>query len=456
MPVRFRFYQKKRGSRRTGSSRLGSAGELLFFAFFLLLGCAGLAVSFMTLIVPQWRVNHEFVEHRCIVLEKQIGQSDGEDGIVYRAEIKIEYHIGDDTFRPWTYDIHRAYSSGREAKQAILDRFVIDRRKPIEYPCWYDPAEPGTAVLVRGYTWWIWLILVVPITFILIGLGGVIYRVLHWGKSTERRAVMQQRVKRRDPFVAGGAAARKFPNVPDDTDISNSPGTTLRYRLPTSTSAGWQLAGLLLASLVWNGIVSVFVVLAVGGHVEGEPDWFLTLFVIPFVGIGIFLIVLFVRQVLVATGIGPTLVEISDHPLRPGDSCRLFLSQSGRLSINSLRVCLVCEEQSTYRQGTNTRTETREVYRREVSCHEGFEVHRGLPFEVECELEMPAAAMHSFKSEHNGLAWQVVVEGDVAGWPDYRRSFPLIVHPGNGRPSNDRARNDRARNDRARNDRTDA
>ncbi|HYW81253.1 MAG TPA: hypothetical protein VE890_16840 [Thermoguttaceae bacterium] len=433
LAFRFRFYHKKRGSRRTGSSRLGSAGELIFFAFFSLIGCAGFAVAFMALVVPQWRVNHEFVEHRCIVLDKRIGELNDEDGTLYRPEIEIEYHIGDETFRIWTYDIHQAYSSGREAKQAILDQFLIDPKNPIEYVCWYDPAEPGTAVLVRNYMWWVWLVLIVPSTFILIGLGGVIYRVLHWGKSTERRAVMQQRVKQRDPFVAGGAASRKFPNVPDDSDITNSPGTTLRYRLPASASAGWQLFGLLMASIVWNGIVSVFVVLAVRGHAKGEPDWFLTLFMIPFVGIGIFLIVLFIRQLLVATGIGPTLVEISDHPLQPGDSCRLFVSQSGRLSINSLRVCLVCEEQATYRQGTNTRTETREVYRQELACHEGFEVHRGLPFETECELEMPAVAMHSFKSDHNGIGWHVVVEGDVAGWPDYRRAFPLIVYPGSGR-----------------------
>jgi len=45
--------------------------------------------------------------------------------------------------------------------------------------------------------------------------------------------------------------------------------------------------------------------------------------------------------------------------------------------------------------------------------------------------------MHSFRSGHNEVSWKIVVKGDVAGWPDYERSFPLIVYPcvnGAGRP----------------------
>ncbi|NJO14086.1 MAG: hypothetical protein HC870_02780, partial [Rhizobiales bacterium] len=62
------------------------------------------------------------------------------------------------------------------------------------------------------------------------------------------------------------------------------------------------------------------------------------------------------KQFLIATGIGPTLVEISDYPFYPGRVYRLFLSQGGRLTINSLEVLLVCDEKATYQQGTNTRT----------------------------------------------------------------------------------------------------
>ena len=430
MARKLRYYEKKRGSRRTGSKTLASAGEALFFAILLLSGCGGLVAAVVFLVVPEWRVNHEFIETTCRIEDKRVGQIESEDGTLYRPELKIEYQVdGQPYHSAWIYDVRNAYSTGREEKAATLERFI----KGKEYVCWYDPADPYVVVLVRGYHWWIWLVFAVPLSFIVIGGGGVLYSVLHWGKSAERRAAMARRAQRRDLFKGNGRFRRRFPNIPEDSDITNSPGTKLRFRLPIRSSPGWALFGVLVACLFWNGIVSVFALGALRAHLDGQPDWLLTLFLIPFVLGGIGLIALLIRQLLLATGIGPTLVEISDHPLHPLDQCRLFVSQSGRLRVNSLAVLLVCEEATTYRQGTDTRTETREVYRREIFRREGFEVRHGLPFETECELAVPAGAMHSFKADHNEVNWKLVVKGDAAGWPGYERTFPLVIHPSNGR-----------------------
>jgi hypothetical protein len=431
----------------------------LFFAAFCLLGIGGLVSWFAFLVVPEWRVNHQFVEHTCTVLDKRLGdtkekETEKENGkerenekdetvrqqrILYRPEIKIEYVIGDETYVAWTYDLAVAlnaassYSSDKEGTQEVLDGFVVDHQDPRKYPCWYDSADPRVVVLARGYRWWIWLVPVVPASFLLIGGGGLLYAVLHWGKSAERRAAITRRAQQRDLFGANGRGRFQFPYVPDGADIVNSPGTTLRFRLPMATSPGWALFGFLLACVVWNGIVAVFVAIAVGGHLNGQPDWLLTLFILPFLAVGIAGIVFFVRRLLVTAGIGPTLVEISAHPLVPGGRYALFVSQGGRLRINRLDVTLVCEEQATYRQGTNTRTETRQVYQQEVFRREAFEVPRGARFQTECELSVPAGAMHSFKAAHNEIHWKLVVHGDVAGWPDYRRAFPLIVQPATAR-----------------------
>ena len=32
---------------------------------------------------------------------------------------------------------------------------------------------------------------------------------------------------------------------------------------------------------------------------------------------------------------------------------------------------------------------------------------------------MPVGSMHSFKADHNGINWKVVVQGDADGWPEY-------------------------------------
>ncbi|MCD4728355.1 MAG: hypothetical protein K8R46_11875, partial [Pirellulales bacterium] len=202
-----------------------------------------------------------------------------------------------------------------------------------------------------------------PFSFIVIGAGGLIHTLFGWGKSAERRSVLSRNGVERDFLGIRGRSDRRCPFVPEGADVTNSPGTKLKFRLPISGSPAWALLGILTFCVIWNGVVTVFVVIAVDGHLEGNPDWFLTLFTIPFVLVGFGAIVIFLRKLLVAAGIGPTRLEISDHPLHPGEKYRVFLSQSGRLDMNALRVSLTCEESATYRQGTETRTETREVFR---------------------------------------------------------------------------------------------
>ena len=406
---------------------MGSIGEAMFFGALLLLGCGGMVKLFFLLIVPEWRVNHEFLVTTCMVQDKCVGAKQGEDGPLYRPEIEIQYEAEGVIYRGPHYDIHRAYSARHEKVKAIVDRFALyDEKQDNRYPCWYDPADPSVCVLVRGYGVWVWLAFAVPLSFIVIGAGGLIYSVFRWGKSTERRATLVRRVARRRLF--GRDDSHRFPFVPEGVDITSSPGTRLKFRLPMANSPGWALFGTLAFCVGWNGIVIVAAVL-LGAHLAGQSKWLLTVFLTPFVLIGLGLIGVFLRQLFKATGIGPTLVEVSDHPLCPGESYRVFLSQSGRLKVGSLRLSLVCHEQATYRQGTDSRSECREVYAQELFRQDEFKIQSGMPFESDVELAMPGGAMHSFASDHNEIGWQLVVEGKLSGWPDYRRSFPVIVRP---------------------------
>jgi hypothetical protein len=150
---------------------------------------------------------------------------------------------------------------------------------------------------------------------------------------------------------------------------------------------------------------------------------------------GVALVAYLVRLALVATGIGPTWIEIAHHPLLPGRSCEALLSQAGRLKMNSLELWLACEEMATYRQGTDTRTETKRVFEERCFVREGIQIDPGLPFESRCQICVPVGSMHSFQSNHNQVSWKLVVKGSVQGWPDYERVFQIVVNPptnGNG------------------------
>jgi len=407
----FRLYEKKRGNRRTGSKRFGSLGEALFFAVFFLLGCAGMVFLLATRLIPEWRVNHAFIETTCTVIATDGGKT------------RIAYHVSGEP-------VPRVATAGSTAigepdKAEGAGDFAQDGK----YPCWYDPAYPQTVVLARGYTWWLWLTLSVPISLLLIGGGGLVYTVVSLGKSVERRAARVKRSGPRDSSEETEVAQPAFPHVPPAGRITDSPGTELAYRLPMAGSPAWTLGLWLTACLLWNGIVSLFAVVAVNSLWAGAPDWVLIVFLIPFLAIGIGLIVVFVRQLVLATAIGPTLLEISEQPLYPGRTCDLFLSQTGRLRIHWLEVLLACDEEATYRHGTNTRTENHRVYQQSVFRRERLEVQQGMAFTARFAAEVPPGAMHSFKSGHNEINWKFVVRGRVAGWPDFQRAFPVIVRP---------------------------
>ena len=214
----FRWYLKKRGNRRTGSRTLGSIGEALFFAFFLLIGGIALAVLISTLVIPEWEVNHEFVESTCKIIGKRLDEKDDENGTLYRPQFQIEYAVGGVQYHPWTYTISNPYSSGKERQQAILTKFSMGDTAP----CWFNPLDPGQAVFVRGYSWWVYLVLFVPVAFIVIGAGGLVYSLLHWGKSAERRSAISRRAQEHDLF-GGVVANRNFQMCPAEPTSPTAP-----------------------------------------------------------------------------------------------------------------------------------------------------------------------------------------------------------------------------------------
>jgi hypothetical protein len=295
-------------------------------------------------------------------------------------------------------------------------------------------AEPDE---LRFSGWALWLLILVLGSFLVIGGGGVIYTVLNVGASAERRSALAKRAGDIELLSETSLAQSEYPYVPRDTNQTNSPGITLAFRLPIAQSPVWKLMAAATFSLVWNAIASVLLVVAIESHVLGNPEWFLTIFVVPFVAVGAWGMYYFVKQVALHAGIGPTSVEVSDHPLRPDVRYSIFVSQAGRLSVKHLELLLVCEEEATYHQGTDLRTEVRRVYETQVFRREEFEINPGIPFEHECDLRIPNNVMHSFRSHYNRVQWKLVVKGEADGWPTYERSFPVVVYPAacsNGRP----------------------
>ena len=98
-------------------------------------------------------------------------------------------------------------------------------------------------------------------------------------------------------------------------------------------------------------MATVLVVVAVEEFSRGEQrDWLLPSIALLFAISGVAAVVALLRQLVLFTGIGPTAAEISDHPLLPGHTYEIHVTQAGQLRVNSFAVSLVCEEVATYHQ----------------------------------------------------------------------------------------------------------
>lgn len=428
-----RFFEKKRGERRTGSPAWGSFGEAAFYAVLLLAGLVfgGLLVSGVA--VPEWRINHDFVAARGVVLAKGLvrrthSDPPGMSHATWLPSLRLRYAVDGAMRESWSGGASTTATTDRGAALASLQSLPSPGS---EMPCWYDPSDPGTVVLARGYNWWMWLLtLLLPGALVAFGGSGLVRAVRAWGKSEEHRAAVAGLPEKLAPMAHGLSAAPGFPGVPACDDLINSPGTILRYRLPIESPENWALLGFGLFAFLWN---AVLVVLAVGAGLDlmgGRIDWLLLGLLVPFAAVGIGGIVLFVRGTVLATAVGPTQVEVSDHPLLPGNAYGVLVAQAGRGSFRTLELLLEVEEQATFRQGTDTRTERLVVWSHPVKRWHDVDLAPGARFEAETVVRLPNDVMHSFHSGHNVVSWRFVVRGVSDRWPPFRRVFPVVVFPG--------------------------
>ncbi len=396
----------------------------LFFATLFFLGWCFFLVVLTMFALPEWQVNQRFVPTQCTVLAKRLAAQYAGGEPAYRPEILISYTVNGTTYSCWTYDITQAYRADREEVLAVLQRY----RRHQQYRCWYDPADPRRAVLVRGFSGYVWLLLLLPVGLILVGGVGLVARLVSWRISAERRAALVQQAANTLPRLQNGHEPPP-PCLPEDRRYTDSPGARLAYRLPLQNATTWKVIAFSVGCLVWNGMAAVFGTMAVNHLWRGRWDPWLLGAAVATLAVGLRMLLACLRQIGRLAVLGRTVVEVSDHPFRPGGEYRLWVAQLGRLRLQVFRVLLVCYEVAVFRQGTDERTETQLVYARELLRLQDVTVTAAEPLERELTVQIPSAAMHSFRAAHGEIRWEVVVQGAPGLWPEFRREFPVLVYP---------------------------
>lgn len=426
-----RFLGKKRGHRRTGSQAWASFGDAAFHATLLLAGLlfGGLLLSGVA--VPEWRMNHQFQPTEAVVLgtglvRRQVTEPTGSVRLTWQPTVRVRYGVEGRSTEAWSRSSRSTITADRQTAVDSLARWSLGAR----VPAWYDPAAPLDVVLERGVNWWMWLLtLVLPGALVAFGGSGLLRSLLRWGKSEERCAVPGGFRGALAPLASALRQAPDHPAVPACDDHVNSPGTFLAFRLPIDSPESWTLLGIGMFAGLWNAVLVVLIINAGIDLLGGRTDLLLLGLLVPFAVVGGAAIMVFARRLIVASAIGTTQVEISGQPLRPGGSYDVLLAQGGAGTLESLDMSLELEEQATFRLGTDTRTERLVVWRQPLGSWHAVERTPGTRFEARVTTTIPAAAMHSFASEHNAVRWALVVRGTTPRWPPFIRVFPLVVFP---------------------------
>jgi hypothetical protein len=301
------------------------------------------------------------------------------------------------------YDFVDFYSSGREGKQEVVDRYSAGT----ETTCYVNPSDPAEAVLVRGFSAR-YLIGLFGLLFLLPGLFGMLW-VVNAGR------------KRKAPSLVADPASPFGVTDPQGEAAAAGP-VELR---PQITPVG-KLFGLTFVSLFWNGIVWTIGWFAVLSHPGQKPEGCAIAFLSIFALIGLLLIYGTLRQLLILFNPRPKLTLSPGSPSLGGTTYLQWRLSGGTGGVRHLRITLEGHEEAQYRRGTDTRTdkETFAVIPL-VDSTDSYQMASG-----STSFVVPADTMPSFRADHNKIVWTIKAQLEIANWPDSDEEFEVLVRPG--------------------------
>ena len=370
----------------------------------------GLPVGWYFAIKPfsQMLEARDWSSERCTVEHSSVVSISSDDGTTYRVDILYRWDRGRGVEYSSRYSFFGGSSSGYAGKKEIVGRYPVGA----EVDCFIDPVQTNEAVLVRGLTGHA-LIALVPLALVVLGAG-----LVHYGRlRAARRARMQMQLERGQSGFS-----------PDDPILDILPPVDLSRGsvvLESKSSRWTRLAGVTFAALFWNGIIGVFANVAWKSHERGRPEWFLTIFLVPFVLVGVGLVFGIIHALLAVGNARPRVIASTRAP-KLGERVNLEWQFEGRTApLERVRLTLRGREEATYQVGTDTRTSSETFY--EETLAEIPTPACGLGGHT--TFRIPDEAMHSFESEHNKIIWELELEGEIRRWPDVKETYPLVVFP---------------------------
>lgn len=197
---------------------------------------------------------------------------------------------------------------------------------------------------------------------------------------------------------------------------------------PDMTPAG-KFIFLLIATLFWNGITwGLMAPKVFEGFRKDNIEVMLTLALVLFAAAGLAIAYGAAHSLLHMCLTGTSHIRSSVRHAAPGSAVTLMVMQSGRFTITSLNLTMICVEEARYRRGTDTVTKTETVREIPVCAMQNLQARDGQVI-AQPTLNVPPDAMHSFESDNNKVSWYLQLKMVIPGRPDTDQKFYLPVMP---------------------------
>lgn len=373
----------------------GRRFALLFCSAFILIG---LIVPYFSFVKPLLRQQaaRRWTPVEAVVLTSTVKSHRGDDSTTYSVYIAYRYEVDGRAYEGDRYRFISSSSSGREAKAAVVRQHPAGSRITV----YIDPADPTESVVLRDAGAGLYLGLI-PIVFALFGFLFLMLVLRATGPGKTGHASMASTVRT---------------------------GRTPSSRRPAARRAGTRagkFAGMVFMALFWNGIVSVFLVGTIREWTSGRRPILQSLFLTPFVLIGLGLIGgVFYSLLKIFSPVAD--LEPVTGTLSPGKSALLRFRIRGNVRrIRRLTITLTAREEARYSRGTSTYTD-RHVFHEQTLLDTGDtrQMESGEIMSV-----IPDGTMHSFDAPNNKIIWSLKFNGAIPRWPDMDDEFVLNVIP---------------------------
>lgn len=409
---KIRFSSRSRG-RGKGSKAGGRLGLFLFGGVFAAVGTA-MFVFFTALPIYGVLDARGWVATPCTITKSEVETHAGDDGDTYSIEIRFTYQVNG---RAYQGDRFRfappGSSSGYKGKKKIVNAHPVGSAQT----CYVDPDDPRAAVIQRGFNHGMWWGLF-PLPFMAVGYGIFIATIFGLGSGRSKGSLTNTSRRRVD----------WLPSSADQTgQVTLAPGAS-------------RLGAFIVISiftLLWNAFITAFIMLGpladAWHHGMKGFDICFGLFMVPFVIVGLVLVIVACRKLLLL--FAPKVVlDVSRRAVPVGGSVTLRWHTEGSVSsVNRVTISLIGEESATYTRGTDTVTDTETFYEQvlagDQSQESDFDTLATGNDRGELVYTVPADTMHSFHASRNKVQWKLRVVADVSNWPDPTDDHEITVLP---------------------------